>query len=131
MARIVIVDDSKAFRSLLKDILTDAGHEVIAEAENGQIGFEECERHQPDLVTLDIGMPIIDGISALKMIRAELPAVKVIMISAASENSKVLETLNLGASYYILKPCDAKYVTTVIDEVLIRPIIKCQPSFEV
>lgn len=131
MARIVIVDDSKSFRSLLKEILIDAGYEVVAEAENGQIAFEECKNHQPDIVTLDIGMPIVDGITALKMIRAELPAVKVIMISAASENAKVLETLDLGASYYILKPCDAKYITSVINEVLTRPIIKRQPSFEV
>jgi two-component system chemotaxis response regulator CheY len=131
VARIVIVDDSKAFRSLLKEILSEAGYEVVAEAENGQIGFEECKLHQPDVVTLDIGMPIVDGITALKMIRAELHAVKVIMISAAGENDNVIETLDLGASYYILKPCDVKYVTAVINEVLTRPINKRQTAFEV
>jgi two-component system chemotaxis response regulator CheY len=131
VARIVIVDDSKAFRSLLKSILIDAGHDVISEAENGKIGFEQCMRYQPDIVTLDIGMPIVDGITALKMIRAEFPAIKIIMISVASENDKVLETLELGASYYILKPCDAKYVTTVIDDILADSIKRRQPSFEV
>ena len=118
MARIVVVDDSKASRTLLKSILVNAGHEVVAEAENGQAAISVCQAHQPDIVTLDIGMPVMDGISALKVIRADSPAIKVVMISAISEKPKVYTALELGAIYYIIKPFDAKFVTKAINDVL-------------
>lgn len=118
MTRIVIVDDSQAFRAQLKKILIDAGYDVVAEAENGQVGIEQCHEYRPDLITLDIGMPIMDGITALRKLRSELTAIKVIMISACSDNHKVMEALALGAAYYILKPCDASYITTIVGRVL-------------
>ena len=118
MKRIVIIDDSQAFRSQLKGILLAAGYDVVAEAENGQVGIEQCHAYHPELVTLDIGMPIMDGMTALKQLRSELTAVKVIMISACSDSNKVMEALTLGAAYYILKPCDANYITTIVARVL-------------
>lgn len=118
MKRIVIIDDSQAFRAQLKKILIDAGYDVVAEAENGQVGIEHCHAYRPDLVTLDIGMPVMDGMTALKQLRSELTAVKVIIISACSDRNKVMEALALGAAYYILKPCDASYITTIVNRVL-------------
>lgn len=118
MARIVIADDSKASRALLKTILVDAGHEVVAEAENGQAAILACETHLPDIVTLDIGMPIMDGLSALKEIRAKFPAIKPVMISAASEESPIYTSLELGAVYYIIKPFDVRFVSATISDVI-------------
>lgn len=118
MARIVIVDDSQAFRTQLKKILTDGGHDVVSEAENGQEGIEQCHACLPDLVTLDIGMPVMDGMTALKQLRSEMTDVKVVMISACSESSKVMAALELGAAHYILKPCEANYITTVVAKIL-------------
>ena len=104
MARILIVDDSRTSRRMLKNILIEGGHEVIGEATDGQLGYEMYVDLKPDIVTLDITMPQMDGVEALKEIKKYDPDANVIMITAAGQQQKVIQALKLGASKFIMKP---------------------------
>lgn len=119
MARILIVDDSSIARRNLSNILTDAGHTVVAEAPNGELAFKEYERHQPDIVTMDISMPMLDGIGAVKKIIKKYPDANIVMISALDQKHMVLSAIQCGAKHYIIKPFTAAKVLSVIDEVLL------------
>lgn len=121
MANILIVDDSMVMRRNLKAILTKAGHTIVAEASNGNQGYLEYKNNIPDLVTMDITMPGMDGIGAVKKIIAEFPDAKIVMISALDQRSMVFEALENGAKHYIIKPITIEKVITVIDEVLHQP----------
>lgn len=114
MAKILIVDDSKIFRKILRTVLTDNGYEIVGEAGNGQEALEILKTVTPDLVTLDITMPVMDGLEALKNIKTSYPSVKVVMVSAAGQKAKVMEALKAGASDFIQKPFDADAVLDVI-----------------
>ncbi|MBN2795375.1 MAG: response regulator [Clostridia bacterium] len=118
MANILIVDDSLIMRRNLSMILKEAGHTIVGEAGNGQQAILLYRRYKPDLVTMDITMPNIDGIDALKHIMTEDPSAKVIMISALDQKAKVYTALRSGAKHYILKPLTAEKINSVIDEVL-------------
>ncbi|MFZ5351525.1 MAG: response regulator [Bacillota bacterium] len=118
MARILIVDDSIIMRRNLKVILTQAGHEIVAEASNGKEAFVEYEKHMPDLVTMDITMPVLNGIDAVKKIIGSFPDAKIIMISALDQRNMVFEALENGAKHYIIKPITPDKVLTVLDAVL-------------
>lgn len=118
MAKILIVDDSIIMRRNLKVILTQAGHTVVSEASNGKEAFIEYERHQPDLVTMDITMPIMNGIDSVKKIIACYPEASIIVISALDQRNMVFEALENGAMHYIIKPITAEKVLTVVDAVL-------------
>jgi len=118
MARIMIVDDSLIVRMNLKKILINSGHEVVAEASNGEeacLKYEECK---PDVVTLDITMPKMDGIEALSKICEEDRDASIIMISALGQELKILEALDKGAKHYIVKPFKESDVLNKIDTVL-------------
>ena len=93
MAKILIVDDAAFMRMMIKDILTKNGYEVVAEAANGVEAVELYKSHQPDLVTMDITMPEMDGIEAVKQIKAVNPAAKVIMCSAMGQQSMVMDAI--------------------------------------
>lgn len=82
MAKILIVDDSRTSRKILKGILENAGYEVIDEATNGLEGYDKYVALKPDLVTMDITMPVLDGIEALKKIKGDFPESKVVMVTA-------------------------------------------------
>ena len=118
MAEILIVDDSMIMRRNLKTILTQAGHSIIAEASNGKEAFIEYEKHMPDLVTMDITMPIMNGIEAVKKIRCKFPEAKIVMISALDQRNMVFEALKNGAKHYIIKPITPDNVLAVLDTVL-------------
>lgn len=118
MARILIVDDSIIMRRNLKTILIQAGHSIIAEATNGKEAFIEYERHLPDLVTMDITMPIMNGIEAVKKIIYRYPEAKIIMISALDQRNMVFEALESGAKHYIIKPITTDNILAVLDTVL-------------
>ncbi len=120
MARVLIVDDSKMMRRNLVKILTDAGHEVVAEAENGSEACEAYAQHQPDLVTMDINMPVMDGIEAVKRIVVDFPEAKIVMISAHNEQTRVYEAIKNGAKNYIVKPIGADKVTSTINAICAR-----------
>lgn len=123
MARILIVDDSAIMRRNLKTILTQAGHIVVGEAINGGQAHLMYRTHVPDLVTMDITMPNVNGIEAVKLIKKEFTDAKIIMVSALDQRSMVLEALKLGAKHYIIKPITPETVIDVVNKVLgITPI---------
>jgi len=104
MKKIMIVDDSLIIRVNLKKLLEKNGYEVVAEAANGQEAVEKYEKFHPDLVTMDITMPVLDGISATQEILAIDSNACVVMISALGQEAKIIEALNKGARHYIVKP---------------------------
>jgi two-component system chemotaxis response regulator CheY len=119
MARILVVDDAMFIRHIIGDLLTQHGHEVVGEASNGIEAVAQYRELRPDVTTLDITMPELDGISALREILAEDPAAKVIMCSALKEKPKVLEALQAGARDYILKPVRPERVLEAVEKVLL------------
>lgn len=118
MARILIVDDSIVARNNLKTILKQARHTVVAEATDGESGFVKFAELRPDLVTMDITMPNLNGIECLKKIVETDPEARVMMISALGQGAKILEALNAGAKHYITKPFEAEKVLEAVNEVL-------------
>ena len=97
MATVLIVDDSKTSRRILKNILIENGYEIIGEATDGQIGYEKYIEFRPDLVTLDITMPVLDGLGCLEKIMQLDKNANVIMVTAAGQKSKMVEAIKLGA----------------------------------
>lgn len=118
MARIIIVDDSAVMRRTLSLILKEGGHEIVAEAPNGIQAFNHYENHHPDLITMDITMPLSDGLESTEKIIAKYPQAKIIMISALNQKNKVFEALKLGAKHYILKPFTPEIVLATVHSVL-------------
>lgn len=116
MAKILIVDDSKIFRKILRSTLTENGHEVLGEASNGQEALKLLSTIHPDLVTLDITMPVMDGLETLTHIREQDPALKVIMVSAAGQKTKVMNALKAGAVDFLQKPFQPNEVIAVINK---------------
>ena len=102
--QVLICDDAAFMRMMLKDILVKEGYEVVGEAVNGADGVEKYGSLKPDLVTMDITMPEMDGISALKAIRQNDPNAKVIMCSAMGQQAMVVESIQAGAKDFIVKP---------------------------
>ena len=118
MAKILIVDDAAFMRMMIKDILTKNGYEVVAEAANGVGAVELYKSHQPDLVTMDITMPEMDGIEAVKQIKAVNPAAKVIMCSAMGQQSMVMDAIKAGANDFIVKPFQADRVLEAVKKIV-------------
>ncbi len=118
MAKVLIVDDSRTSRRMLKNILTANGHEVIGEAENGQIGYEKFIELDPDIVTLDITMPVLDGLGALEKIMTLNDKANVIMVTAAGQKNKMVEAIKLGATEFIQKPFEPEQILSVISNLV-------------
>lgn len=114
MAKILMVDDSRTSRRILRGILEEDGHEILGEAQNGQEGFDMFKSLKPDLVTLDITMPVMDGIECLKLIKAEDPGAKVIMVTAAGQKNKMIEAISNGADEFVSKPFDAEDIKDIV-----------------
>lgn len=102
--KVLIVDDAAFMRMMIKDILSKNGFEVIGEAENGAKAVEKWQELRPDLTTMDITMPEMDGITAVKAIKKIDPAAKVIMCSAMGQQAMVIEAIQSGARDFIVKP---------------------------
>lgn len=114
MAKILIVDDSRTSRRMLRNILTENGHEIVGEAENGQIGYEKYIELDPDIVTLDITMPVLDGLGSLEKIMAYDDNAHVIMVTAAGQKNKMVDAIKLGANEFIQKPFEPDQILSVI-----------------
>lgn len=115
MLKVIIVDDSRIFRKMLKAAFIETGHEVIGEAGNGAEVLEMLKGCTPDLITLDITMPIMDGLEALQKIKELYPEQKVVMVSAAGQKGKVIEALKLGAADFIQKPFEPDDISAVLN----------------
>ena len=114
MAKILIVDDSRTSRKILKNIFENNGYEVIGEAVDGKDGVEKFIKLDPDIVTLDITMPVLDGVSALKEIMNINKNSKVIMVTAAGQQNNVLEAIKYGASEFVTKPFEEDVILDVV-----------------
>ncbi|MCR4686420.1 MAG: response regulator [Lachnospiraceae bacterium] len=116
MAKILIVDDSRTSRKILRNILEEAGNEVVAEGVDGADGVEKFKEFKPDITTLDITMPVMDGLEALKNIKAIDSNAKIIMITAAGQQNKMLDAIKHGASEFVTKPFEADAVIKLIEK---------------
>jgi two-component system chemotaxis response regulator CheY len=104
MAKVLIVDDAAFMRISIKSMLTKNGYEVAGEAENGKVGIEKYKELSPDIVTMDITMPEMSGLDALREIMKINPAAKVIMVSAMGQEAMVRDAIISGAKGFIVKP---------------------------
>lgn len=114
MKKVLIVDDAAFMRMALKKILESNGFEVAGEAENGQIGVRKYKELNPDVVTLDITMPEMDGIAALKEIKKIDSKAKIIIVSAMGQESYVREAIMCGAMSFIVKPFTSEHVVKTL-----------------
>lgn len=116
--RILVVDDSSFLRNSLKKILEDHGYEVLGTAENGLEAIAKYKELKPDLVTLDIIMPQMNGLEVLKLLRAVDPNACVVMVSSMSSKQSVIDCVQAGAKNYILKPYEAEKIIAAIQKAL-------------
>ena len=113
--RLLIVDDAILMRMRIRDIAREAGWEIAGEAANGQEAVARYSELGPDLVTLDIVMPTMDGVEALREIRRVDPTARVVMVSAVDQREKLTECIRLGATDFIVKPFDKSSLREVFD----------------
>ena len=115
---ILICDDAAFMRMMIKDILTKNGYNIVGEAENGAKAVEKYNELKPDLVLMDITMPEMDGIEALKKIKAADPNASLIMCSAMGHQAMVIESIQSGAKDFIVKPFQADRVLEAVQKVV-------------
>ena len=104
MKRVLIVDDAAFMRVSIKNMLSKNGYEIAGEAENGKVALQRFQELNPDVVTMDITMPEMDGLDSLKAILSVQPTAHVVMISALGQESMVREAVLSGAKGFIVKP---------------------------
>ena len=115
---IMIVDDAAFMRMMIKDIFTKNGYNIVGEAENGKKAIDVYTECKPDLVLMDITIPEMDGIQALKGIRANDPNAAIIMCSAMGQQAMVIEAIQSGAKDFIVKPFQAERVLEAVKKVI-------------
>jgi two-component system chemotaxis response regulator CheY len=115
---VLICDDAIFMRTMIGDILTQAGFRVVGEAENGVQAVERYRELRPDIVTMDIVMPEMGGIDAVREILAEDPSAKVLMCSAMGQQALVIEAIQAGARDFVVKPFQPSRVLEAIQRVL-------------
>jgi len=117
---ILIVDDAAFMRMMIKNIVSKNGYDVVGEAENGQVAVELYKKLKPDLVTMDITMPEMNGIEGVKAIRGFDPNANIIMCSAMGQQAMVMEAIQAGAKDFIVKPFQQDRILQAIGRVLAR-----------
>lgn len=118
MANIMIVDDSRTSRRMLREILERNGHTVIGEAANGEEGYLKYKELKPDVVTMDITMPVMDGMESLSLIKRDDPDAVVLMITAAGQKEKMLESIKRGANEFIMKPFNEAEIAAALERII-------------
>ncbi|SHE68497.1 two-component system, chemotaxis family, response regulator CheY [Desulfofundulus australicus DSM 11792] len=118
--RILVVDDAAFMRMMIKNIVTKSGYEVVGEAENGKQAVEKYAELKPDIVTMDITMPDMDGIEAVKAIKAIDPQASIVMVSAMGQQAMVMDAIQAGARDFIVKPFQQERLLQAIERVLAR-----------
>lgn len=117
-ANVMIVDDAAFMRMMVKDILTKNGYTVVGEAENGAIAVDKYMELTPDLVIMDITMPEMDGLQAVREIRKRAPEARIIMCSAMGQQAMVIDAIQSGAKDFIVKPFQADRVIEAVAKAL-------------
>ena len=115
--KVLVTDDTAFMRMTLKNVLEKNGYEVVAEAEDGGQAVELYDSHGPDLVTMDITMPNMDGITAIKKIMEKDPEACIVVVSAMGQKSLVIEALNAGAKDFIVKPFQPDRIVEALEKV--------------
>ncbi len=118
--RVLIVDDALFMRTMLRDIFVEAGWQIVAEAENGEQAITEYHTHLPDLVSMDIVMPGLGGIDALKKILNNDPDARIVVCSALGQKNLILEAINAGAKDFIVKPFQSAQVLEVVERLIAK-----------
>jgi two-component system chemotaxis response regulator CheY len=116
--RIMVVDDSMLMRNKLIKVLEGLRYEVVETAGDGVEAIEKFRECLPDIVTMDISMPNMNGIKAVEAIIKEFPKAKIIMLSAINQKALVVEAIEKGAKHYIVKPFSEEKIRAVIDQVM-------------
>lgn len=119
MARVLVVDDAAFMRKVVTDALVEGGHDVVGEAADGMEAVDRWQELRPDLTTLDITMPEMDGLAALREIISMDPAARVVMCSALGQETKVLESIKLGARDFVVKPFKPERVLDAVSKALV------------
>ena len=114
---VLVVDDSKTSRKMRSDVLTRMGLEVIGEAVNGEEGFLKYKELRPDIVTMDITMPVMNGLESLLLIKHEDENAKVVMITAAGQKNNLMQAVKAGAEEFLTKPLEEDEIRRVIGEI--------------
>jgi len=117
MKRVLVVDDTLFMRVKLKALLQSLGYDVIGEASNGQEAIDQFRLLKPDITTLDITMPEMDGLTALRQIRALDPNATIVMISALGQETMVVDAIRAGARHFIVKPFEDAKVKEVLEKI--------------
>jgi two-component system chemotaxis response regulator CheY len=117
MLKIVVVDDSLIIRKNIAKMLERMNHKIVAEAKNGQEAIVCCNKLTPDLITMDITMPDMDGIEAVKEIIKKNAEAKIIMVTSHGQEEMVMAAIRAGASGYVLKPVNAEKLTQAIKRI--------------
>ncbi|HHU82674.1 MAG: response regulator [Clostridia bacterium] len=116
--RVLVVDDAAFMRMMIKDILQKGGYQVVGEAEDGKRAIEKYKELRPDLVTMDITMPDMDGITAVKEIRKVDENAVIIMCSAMGQQAMVIDAIQAGAKDFVVKPFQPERVLEAIKKVV-------------
>ena len=116
--KVLVVDDAAFMRMMIKDILRKGGYEVVGEAEDGAKAIEKYRELHPDLVTMDITMPDMDGITAVKEIRKIDPNAMIVMCSAMGQQAMVIDAIQAGAKDFVVKPFQPERVSEAVRKVL-------------
>lgn len=115
---VMLVDDAAFMRMMLKDILGNNGYQIVGEAENGMIAVDKYSEWKPDITIMDITMPEMDGLQAVKEIRAKDPQAKIIMCSAMGQQTMVIEAIQSGAKDFVVKPFQPERVLEAVGKAL-------------
>lgn len=118
MARILVCDDSAFMRMMLKKVLLENGHQVVDEAGDGRQAVQLYRKYKPDLTTMDITMPIMDGIQAVQLIHDEDPLARIVMVTAIGQKAIITDAIKAGASDFIVKPFEPSEIKRIINKVL-------------
>ena len=118
MARVLIVDDSKMVRILIKAMIEEIGHELVGEASDGMEGYEKYFELKPDVMLIDMTMPVMDGVTTIKKIMEKDKTAKIILLTSNTNTEKVKEAVEAGVAEILFKPVDETRLQETIDHTL-------------
>ena len=117
MLNVLVVDDSMVMRKKIISIISELGHQAAGEAANGEEAIKFCEEVVPDFITMDITMPIMNGIEATKILKKKYPTIKIVMITSHGQENLVRDAIKSGAKGYILKPVSKDKIEDIISKI--------------